>query len=277
MKSILVLAAIAATASLVTFGASAQSLLGLNLDNIVGGQSGQGLASVSTTGGNTSVGLLGTNVVTLRTGGNSVGVPGVLEVSGTPNSGGGSSVGISVLGGTPQGTTNPLGLLGNGGGIGIGLPGLGGLTGGGNGGGGNGGNGGNGGTPIINVYANNGGSTFTGGNGGNGGSFTVPSNISSRMQTLLRALAARNYLRLANGKAVCLTSFNVAEVGGWIPQKDWGVMQQTLGSYAQDIYTLRQLLANCRSATQRQALNLTDLKRVIAIDIKNGQPLLYLL
>ena len=97
------------------------------------------------------------------------------------------------------------------------------------------------------------------------------------MQSLLRILAARNYLRLANGKAMCLTSFNIAEVGSWIPQKDWGAMQNALGAYSQDIYTLRQLLANCRNANQRQALNLTDLNRVIAIDIKGGQPVLYML
>ena len=63
-----------------------------------------------------------------------------------------------------------------------------------------------------------------------------------------------------------------------MPQMDWGKLQQALASYSQDIYVLRQLLANCRSAEQRQALNITQLNRVIAIDIgKNGQPILFML
>ena len=281
MKPAIAFTAIAMTASLFTFGASAQSLLGIKLDGIIGGESGQGLVSIGTQGGNTSIGVLGTNLVTVPTGGNSIGVPGVVEISGTQNGSGGSNVGVSLLGGTPQGNVNPLNLLGSGGGLGIGLPGLGGRTGdhGGNGGNGGNGGGGTGGPPIINVYASTGGSTLSGGNGGAGGNggFTVPANASSRMQMLLKVLAARNYLRLANGKAVCLAAFDVAEVGNWIPQKDWPALQRSLGTYSQDIYTLRQLLANCRSATQRQALNLTSLNRVIAIDIRNGQPVLYML
>jgi hypothetical protein len=53
---------------------------------------------------------------------------------------------------------------------------------------------------------------------------------------------------------------------------------RVLATNSQDIYTLRQLLANCRSAEQRQALTLTQLNRFIAIDINmNGQPLLFML
>ena len=261
MKTIFQIAA-ALSVAMFAGSAPAQSLLGLDLGNLItSGSSGNGIVSTDTSGGNTSIGLLGSdglsvNLPTSGTGGsNSVGLAGVLEVSGTTTQGGGSSLGISVLGGTPQSNSlNPLGLLGSGGG--------------------------NAGNTTVNLYANlgGGGNGGAGANGGNGGNSGINiTGVSSRMQALLRILAARNYLSLANGKAVCLTSFNIAEVGSWIPQKDWAAMQNALGAYSQDIYTLRQLLANCRNKNQRQALNLTDLNRVIAIDIKGGQPVLYML
>lgn len=246
-----------------------------------------------------------------------IGVPGLAAVSTSPAPGGGSSVGIELLGGGGGSLdSNPLGLLGNGG-INVSLPGLGSILpgddggnggnggngGGGNGGGGNGGgsggNGGNGGNGGGGSGGGNGGGSGHGGGGGNGGgsgsggeviikylgsnnggsgSFAIPTNISSRLKALLRILAERDYLRVSNGRAVCLNSFGVAEVAGWVPQKDWGALQKALASYSQDIYTLRQLLANCRNSGQRQALNLTELNRVIAIDIgRDGRPVLFML
>jgi hypothetical protein len=62
-----------------------------------------------------------------------------------------------------------------------------------------------------------------------------------------------------------------------VPQKDWRSLQQALTTYSEDIYTLRQMLANCRSPAQRQALGISDLNRVIAIDIQGGQPVLLML
>src|SRR5690606_35669704 len=115
-------------------------------------------------------------------------------------------------------------------------------------------------------------------NSGGGNSFAIPSGISSRLQALLRILAERDYLRISNGRAVCLNSFGVAEVASWVPRKDWGSLQKALAGYSQDIYVLRQMLANCRSAAQRQALNLTQLNRVIAIDVgRDGRPVLFML
>ena len=233
--------------------------------------------SVGTGSGGTSVGLLGTGGVSLNlpTGGGSgglpglgsgnVGVPGVASLT-TSSGSGGTGADLGLLGG--GGSTlslNPGGLLGGDGGLGVTLPGLGG-TGGTGGVGGGGGNGGGG--PVINYY----------GNGGGGGSFAIPSGISSRLQMLLRILAERDYLQLSNGRAVCLNSFGVAEVAGWIKKSEYGALQQALAGYSQDIYTLRQLLANCRSNDQRQALNLSNLNRVIGIDIgPDGRPVLYML
>jgi hypothetical protein len=115
-------------------------------------------------------------------------------------------------------------------------------------------------------------------NSDSAGAFTIPQGISSRLKTLLRILAERDYLRISNGRAVCLNSFGIAEVAGWVPRKDWGALQKALASYSQDIYTLRQLLANCRSNAQRQALNITQLNRVIALDIgRDGRPVLFML
>jgi hypothetical protein len=232
--------------------------------------------------------LLGGNGVTLPVdlGDVDIGVPGLAGVSTSPAQGGGTSVGIELLGGGGGSvSSNPLGLLGNGG-INVSLPGLGGISGDNDNGGGGSGGGGNGGS--------GGGSGGSGGNGGggsggvgtivkyfsndSGSGFVIPQGISSRLKALLRILAERDYLRISNGRAVCLNSFGVAEVGGWVPQKDWGALQKALATYSQDIYTLRQLLANCRSNAQRQALNLTQLNRVIAIDIGNdGRPVLFML
>lgn len=257
--------------------------------------------------------LLGGNGVTLPVdlGDIDVGVPGVAGVSTSPAQGGGTNVGVELLGGGGGSiSTNPLGLLGNGG-INVTLPGLGSVIdddddgGNGGGGGGNGGNGGNGGDGNNggsgggsggdgNGGGNGGGSGGSGGSGGNGGGnggggvtvkyfsndsgFVIPQGISSRLKALLRILAERDYLRISNGRAVCLNSFGIAEVSGWVPQKDWGALQKALSTYSQDIYTLRQLLANCRSSEQRQALNITQLNRVIAIDIGNdGRPVLFML
>ncbi len=259
--------------------------------------------------------LLGDGGVTLPVdlGDIDVGVPGVASVKTSSASGGGSNVGLELLGGGGDNvSTNPLGLLGNGQ-VSVSLPGLGGLVpggggndddngNGGNGNGGNGGSGGNGGNGggsasnggggsdsggrgggtgggggtsggVIVKYFNNG-----NGNGDSAGAFTIPSGISSRLRTLLRILAERDYLRISNGRAVCLNSFGIAEVAGWVPRKDWGALQKALASYSQDIYTLRQLLANCGSNAQRQALNITQLNRVIALDIgRDGRPVLFML
>ena len=91
-------------------------------------------------------------------------------------------------------------------------------------------------------------------------------------------LAARDWIRMVNGRAICLANFGVAEISTALPQKDWAGLNAALPQYAQDIATLRQLLANCRSSSQRQALNVRDLNRVIGIDIaRNGMPVLYML
>ena len=91
-------------------------------------------------------------------------------------------------------------------------------------------------------------------------------------------LADRDWISLENGRAVCLNNFGATEISQILPQKDWPAFNRALPAYAQDISTLRQLLANCRSMTQRQALNVRDLNRVIGIDIAgNGTPVLYFL
>ncbi len=226
-------------------------------------------------------------------------MPDVVEAS-TGSSGGGTTAGVEILGGGNDVSINPLGLLGDSGGVTVGLPALGG-AGGSNGSNGNDGNDGNNGSNgsnggngsgtnglVINYFANaNGGGSgglggTTGGsragNGGSGGSFVIPPGISSRLQGLLRILAERDYLRISNGRAVCLNSFGVAEIASSIPRRDWAKLQQALSAYSDDIFTLRQLLANCRSRAQRQALNLTDLNRVIALDVgADGRPVLYML
>ena len=291
-------------ASLIPLDASAASLLGGLVK--IGKESGNSnrIVSIDTRKGGASVGLLGSDGVSVNLGGDSGGkgvtlpvdldsvdvdVPGVAAIKTDPAPGGGTRVDVELLGGGGGSvSTNPAGVLGNGG-VSVKLPDLGNVANGNGNGGGNGGNGGNGGSGGKG--GNGGGAGGNGGNGGSGGivvkylgnggggdGFVVPEGISSRLQALLRILAERDYLRISDGRAVCLDSFGVAEVAGWVPQKEWGKLQRALTGYSQDIYVLRQLLANCRSAAQRQALNLTQLNRVIAIDIgKDGQPILFLL
>lgn len=293
MKSMFSVAAIALAATVFTFSASGASLLGGLITTGADSGNSDSPISLGNSGDTTSLGLLGTGglSVNLPTGGlgdltgdgSNVGVPGVVDVS-TTSSDGNTGATVNLLGGGSTISTNPLGLLGTNGGLNLGLPNTG-INSGTNGRNGtNGTNGSNGGSPVINLFGSvggggNGGNGGNGlsGNGGNGGSFAIPSGISGRLQNLLRVLADRDYLRISNGRAVCLNSFGVAEVASLVPQKDWRSLQQALTTYSEDIYTLRQLLANCRSGAQRQALNITDLNRVIAIDIQGGQPVLYML
>jgi len=290
MKKAFVFATIGLLAiALAPLPAQSASLLGGLLNTGADSGNSSGLISNNSNG---SIGVGGSNGVSVNLGGLSgglgglggglggngnTGVPGVAEVSSGQSSGGGSTVGVNLLGGggTNLGV-NPLGLLGNGGGLNVSLPGLGGLglngqpgapgtpgTPGSNGVGYNGSNG-------YNGYGYNGSNGYNGINGLDG--------ISSRLRKILQILADRDWISLENGRAVCLNNFGATEISQILPQKDWPAFNRALPSYAQDIATLRQLLANCRSTTQRQALNVRDLNRVIGIDIaQNGTPVLYFL
>ena len=270
--------------------AHSASLLGGLINT--GADSGNGSGIVSNND-NGSIGLGGSNGVSVNPGGalggggglggllgggnGSTGVPGVAEVS---NNNGGTNA--SLLGGGGTNLNVPLGnLLGGGGnGLNVQLPNLG-LNGvlGGPGAPGAPGAPGTNGVGFNGLGGSNGFNGFNGFNGSNGGAgVSLPANISSRLRSILAVLAARDWIRLANGQAICLSSFGTAEVSSILPQKDWSGLNQALPGYAQDIATLRQLLANCRSSSQRAALNVRDLNRVIGIDInRSGQPVLYML
>ena len=253
---------------LITTGADSHNGSGLISNNSngsvgVGGSNGAAVNLGGLTGGSGSGGLLG------GSGSGSTGVPGVAEVStGT----GGTGVGVTLLGGGGNTlSVNPLGLFGDNGGANVTLPGLGGLPGG-------PGTPGTPGAPGL-----NGGSGFNGANGypgvGSGsGSFYIGPNVSSRLRAILAMLAERNWIRLVDGRAICLGNFGTAEVSSLLPRKDWAGLNAALPHYAQDIATLRQMLANCRSPQQQQALDVRDLNRVIGIDIgRGGRPVVYLL
>ena len=203
-------------------------------------------------------------------------MPGVAEISTGQSSGGGTTAGLSLLGGGNSSTSNPLGLLGNGGGLTISLPGLGGSK-------GTPGTPGAPGAPGAPGYGYNGANGFNGYNGyggynGANGRDGLPGSVSSRLRTILAMLAQRDWLRLVSGQAICLNGFGKAEVTSWVPQRELRTLYGAMAPYTGDIATLRQLLANCRSGTQRQALNVRDLNRVIGIDVgNNGMPVLYML
>lgn len=253
-----------------SIGVGGSNGLSVNLGGLTGGL---------TDGGGSGGGLGGT-LGGLTGGGGSVGVPGVAEISAGQSSGGGSSIGLSLLGGGSTNiSTNPGSLLGNGGGLNLSLPGLGGSS-------GTPGAPGTPGRPGTNgtngIIGTNG---FGGTNGFNGFSGTagrdgvaIPGNASSRLRSILAMLAQRDWIQLVNGRAICLNGFGTAEVSSWLPQRDMRGLYSAMGQFTGDISTLRQLLANCRSGQQRQALNVRDLNRVIGIDIgSNGVPTLYML
>lgn len=111
---------------------------------------------------------------------------------------------------------------------------------------------------------------------GRSGSNGVVTTTSSRLKMLLAVLQNRAWLRYAAGNAICLPGYGVANVEGWLPQKDWGQLQQLVASYAQDIYTLRTMLAKCRSNGGR--IGQADLNRVIGVDVRaDGTPVLFML
>jgi hypothetical protein len=211
--------------------------------------------------------------------GGNVGAPGVADISTGTSSGGGTQAGVSLLGGGGTGlSTNPLGLLGSGGSGTLTLPGLGGSRGtpGTPGAPGSPGFPGGGGTNGISGFGGING--VNGFNGRNGIGVAIPANASSRLRSILAVLAQRDWIRMVDGRAICLANFGTAEVSSWLPQGDWAGLNAALPQYAQDISALRQLLANCRSSSQRQALNVRDLNRVIGIGVaNNGTPVLYML
>lgn len=240
--------------------ASAASLLGGLINTGTDSGNGSGLVSNNSNG---SIGVGGSDGVSVNLGGldggsGSTGVPGVVDVSGS-----GTNYDASLLGGGGSSFSfNPFGVLGGDGRIGVSLPGF---------GGGNGGPG----TPGAN--GSNGYGGVNGYNGQNGGVY-IGNNISSRLRSILAMLAQRNWIRMVNGRAICLGNFGTAEVSSVLPAKDWADLNAVLPQYAQDIATLRQLLANCRTPQQRQALNVRDLNRVIGIGIgQGGMPVVYML
>jgi len=279
-------AASIALALLIASPASSASLLGGLINT--GSDSGNTSDLISSNSdGSTGVG--GTNGISINTGGltgglggvptGDTGAAGVADISTGTSSGGGTQAGVSLLGGGGTSiSTNPFGLLGNGGSGSLTLPGLGG-TGGTPGTPGRPGTPGTPGTPGFAGLPGGGGSNgLTGINGRNGGGFVIPGNASNRLRSILAMLAQRDWIRMVNGRAICLANFGTAEVSSWLPQRDWAGLNAALPQYAQDIATLRQLLANCRSGAQRQALDVRDLNRVIGIDVAgNGTPVLYML
>lgn len=262
-------------ASMMISDASAASLLGGLIKT--GGDSGNGDGIISTNDG--SIGALGPNGVSVNLGGlggggtggsgggTQVGLPGVAEVSFNQGSGG-TQAGVSLLGGGNDISINPGGLLGGSGGLTLGLPRFGGTS----GGPGTPGAPGSNGVGGLNGF--NGANGFNGFNGVDGRNGVFIGNVSGRLRTILAMLAARDWIRLVNGRAICLSNFGTAEVSRVVPQNDWPRFNAALPQYAQDIATLRQLLANCRSTQMRQAL----VNRVIGLDIdRRGMPVLYLL
>jgi hypothetical protein len=205
-------------------------------------------------------------------GSNSAGVPDVAMASTSPNGGGGTDVGLNLFGGGNNALNVPLG----GSNLGLGLPGggAGGLLNGINGNNGTNGAPGTGGPNVVRLSSANAPGGGIGGAGGAGGGSLDGG--SSKLRTLLNILQSRGWMRFVQGNAVCLPRHSVANIQNWLPKKDWGQLQQVVATYAQDIYTLRTMLANCRSTDSR--LSETDLNRVLGVGAgRDGTPVLFML
>lgn len=117
----------------------------------------------------------------------------------------------------------------------------------------------------------------------NGGSAVQGSDIapfsagngSSRMRTLLGVLNDRDWLDLAEGNALCLSGFGAASISSWLKPADLQLLDDVVDHYSGDIATLQKMIANCRA--NRSVISRNDIKRVIGLDVRNGQPVLFML
>jgi hypothetical protein len=98
---------------------------------------------------------------------------------------------------------------------------------------------------------------------------------SSRLRTLLAVIEGRDWLALVEGNALCLSGFGAADVGGWLPANDLDLLDDVVARYRGDIALLQKMISNCRS--NRSVISRSDIKRVIGLDIRNGQPVLFML
>jgi hypothetical protein len=118
---------------------------------------------------------------------------------------------------------------------------------------------------------------FGNGSGGGGGSFTMPSGISAQLRMLIEILKNKAWVNYAEGNKVCLPAFGRAEIKGWIPKKDWDELAEIIPVFKNDILTLQKMMANCRSAIQKQALAGKG-NRVVGVGVSaEGLPVVYFL
>lgn len=117
--------------------------------------------------------------------------------------------------------------------------------------------------------------TLFGNTGRNTSSTTLNAPRSSRLQMLMAILQNRGWLRFVAGNGICLPPFAVTQVREMLNRRETRQLDQVLAAYANDIMTMRTMLANCRKGPRLQA---NDINRVIGVGLsQSGTPVLYVL
>jgi hypothetical protein len=113
------------------------------------------------------------------------------------------------------------------------------------------------------------------GSNGRGSSITSLTGRSNKLQMLLAMLQNRGWMRFVAGNGVCLPPYAVASVRDMLNRREERRFEEIVATFANDISTMRQMMANCRKGPRLQA---QDINRVIGVGIgQNGTPVLYVL
>ena len=97
----------------------------------------------------------------------------------------------------------------------------------------------------------------------------------SKLQMLIAMMQNRGWMRFVAGNGVCLPPYAVASVTDMLNRREERQFNGVVATFANDIATMRQMMANCRKGPRLQA---QDINRVIGVGIgQNGAPILYVL
>ena len=96
-----------------------------------------------------------------------------------------------------------------------------------------------------------------------------------KLAFLLAILQNRGWMNFVAGRGICLPPFAVTQVRDMLSRREERQLDGVLASFANDIATMRSLMANCRNGTR---LTAGDINRIVGVGIsRNGTPMLYLL
>ena len=96
-----------------------------------------------------------------------------------------------------------------------------------------------------------------------------------KLSFLLAILQNRGWMNFVAVRGLCLPPFAVTQVRDMLNRREERQLDGVLAAFANDIATMRSLMANCRNGTR---LTAADINRIVGVGIsRNGTPMLYLL